>query len=189
MITPTEMLILLFTTGIIVLWTRYLLRRGFANAIASLVLIRRDRLFQSLAILLVIGVFVCTSSRPVLAVPHLAALGAEDRALTKEDKALDENLRLNPEKTQYTGLESVDFPQQPSGKQLSDAEIRNTILSNVRKDLDVSVTNGSVLLNGRVEDKETAQDVVEQIKQIPSVREITFSLGLEDSADKKVVAN
>lgn len=168
--TLTELFILLFATG----------------TISGLFLIKRDRLFQSLAMLFMIGIFVCTSSRPAIAAPHLAALGAEDRALTKEQKALDENLRISPEGTQYTGLETV---QQSSSEQPDDAEIQKAILSDVWSDvsnLTVGVTSGSVLLNGRVEDKETAQAVIEQIKQIPGVREITFSLGLSNPAEKVI---
>lgn len=166
----TEMFILLFATGTI--------------AIASLFLTRREPLLQSLTMLLVIGVFVGTSSHPVLAAPHLAALGANDSPLTKEQKALDKNLRFNPEGTQYTGLESVQ--QQSSGKRLNDAEIKEAIQSDVRDDLVVNVTNGSVMLTGRVEDKETAKAIVEQIKQIPGVREITFSLGIEKLAEEVI---
>lgn len=116
----------------------------------------------------------------------MAALGADDSALTKEQKAFDENLRLNPEGTQYTGLESV--PKQSSGKQLNDAQVEEAIRSNVRDNLAVNVTNGSVMLTGRVEDKETAQAIVEQVKQIPGVQEISFSLGLEKSS-VKLMAN
>lgn len=146
-------------------------------AIASLFLTKHNRLLQPVAILLAVGIFVCTSSCPVLAAPHLAALGSNDSALTQEQKALDKNLRLNPEATQYTGLESVQ--QQGSNLRLNDTAIKEVILSDVRGDLVVDVTNGSVMLTGRVEDKETAQAIVEQVKQIPGVREITFSLGLE----------
>ncbi|MBD2308983.1 BON domain-containing protein [Chroococcidiopsis sp. FACHB-1243] len=159
----TEIFILSFVTGTI--------------AIVGLFLTKRNRLSAPVVLLLAIGVFICTSSRPVLAAPHFAALGADDNALTKEQKALDENLRSNPEGTQYTGLESV--PKDSSGKQLNDVAIKEFILSNVRGDLAVDVTNGSVMLTGRVEDKKTARAIVEQIKQIPSVQEISFSLGLE----------
>lgn len=164
--TLTEIFILLFATGMIV----------------SLFLTRRDQLFRSLPMLLLIGVFVCTSCRPVLAAPHLAALGASDNALNKEQKALDESLRLNPEGTLYTGVESVQ--QQPFGQKPNDTAIKKTILSDVEDDLVVEVTNGSVQLTGRVEDKQTAQDIVARVKQIPGVQEITFSLGLEKPAVK-----
>lgn len=167
-----ETFILLFVSGTV--------------ALAGLFLTKCNRLFLPLVLLLAIGVFVCTSSYPVLAAPHLGALGANDRALSKEQKALDKNLRLNPEGTQYTGLESIQ--RQSSGKQLNDAQIKEAIRSNVRGDLVVDVTNGSVMLTGRVEDKETAQAIVEQVKQIPGVQEISFSLGLEKSA-VKLMAN
>jgi hypothetical protein len=169
---------LLFTTGIVLV---------FVRSIGASLSTKHDRPFQLLTILFVVTVFVFSVS-PAIAAPYFAALGASDEALTEEQKAIDQNLRTSPEGTLYTGLETVTSS---STNQPDDAEIREAILkaihSDVRSDvrnLTVEVTSGSVLINGRVENRKTAQSVIDQIKKISGVREIAFSLGLKERAEK-----
>ena len=65
-------------------------------------------------------------------------------------------------------------------KAVSDDSIEKSIKGFASKDVVVAVANGSVRLSGRVKDKETAQALVEQIKAITGVFEITFNLGLDN---------
>ncbi len=64
---------------------------------------------------------------------------------------------------------------------VSDDSIKKSIKPYTSDSLVVEVANGSVQLSGRV-DKETAQNIVEHIKAIPGVHEITFNLGLNNKA-------
>ena len=134
---------------------------------------KRDR--QLLLIVVLLGAF-STSSLPAQAVT-LAALGAQDSAITQQQQQ-EEALKLTPGGGQYSGLEHVD---KPSGQALSDADIQQKI-SEIRRDITVNSASGSVILSGTVEDKETAQQLVEQVKAIPGVQEVTFELGLQNPA-------
>lgn len=108
--------------------------------------------------------------------PALAALGAADQALNRGQQQLEETLKSTPTGDQYQGIEYALQPSRP--QPLSDTEISRRIKS-IRRDLVSSVSNGAVRLTGRVEDKATAQNIIDQIKEIPGVHEITFDLGLE----------
>lgn len=148
----------------------------------GLLLSKVNRPFRSLAMLMTALLLLSTTSLPALATPHLAALGASDSALNQQQKNLEEDsLKLNPGLGQYSGVE--DVPERLfSGQPLSDSEIERKIKSEITDDLVIDIKNGEVLLSGRVEDKETAQNIVEQVKEIPGVRQITFELGLEEIA-------
>lgn len=148
----------------------------------TLLLRKGERLFRPLAILTASLLLLFTSSLPALATPHLAALGASDSVLNQPQKDLEEEgLKLNPGLGQYSGVE--DVPERLwTGQALSDQGIERKIKSEITDDLVIDIKNGEVLLSGRVEDKETAQDIVEQVKEIPGVRQITFELGLEKLA-------
>ena len=148
----------------------------------TLLLGNGNRLFRSLAMLMTALILLSASSFPALATPHLAALGASDRALNQPQKDLEEEgLKLDPGLGQYSGVE--DVPERLfSGQPLSDSAIERKIKSEITDDLVLDIKNGEVLLSGRVEDKETAQKIVEQVKEIPGVRQITFELGLEQRA-------
>jgi len=153
-----------------------------AALLAMLFVTKYNRLFRSAAILLGAAFFL-TSSLPALAAPHLAALGASDRVLNQPQKDLEEQgLKLNPGGGQYSGVE--DVPERVNlGQQLSDTEIENKIKSDIANDLVIDIKNGEVLLSGMVKNQETAHNIVEQVKQIPGVRQITFELGLLDRSN------
>ena len=143
-------------------------------ATVTLNLAKRDR--RLLLIVVLLGVF-STSSLPAQAVT-LAALGAQDSAITQQQKEQEEGLKLTPGGGQYSGLEHVDKPNSGTA---NDAEIKQKI-SEIRSDITVNSASGSVILSGTVEDKETAQQLVEQVKAIPGVQEVTFELGLQNPA-------
>lgn len=111
--------------------------------------------------------------------PTLAALSAQDQPLSEQQSAQAENLKLTPGGGQYSGLEQVESS---SGKALSDAEIKQKIRSDIASNIVVNSANGSVNLSGTVADRETARRIVEQVKEIPGVKEITFELGLQTPA-------
>jgi osmotically-inducible protein OsmY len=46
----------------------------------------------------------------------------------------------------------------------------------------VNVASGSVILSGTVENVDAAREIVEQVKNIPGVQQITFELGLIEKA-------
>ncbi|MBV6627561.1 MAG: BON domain-containing protein [Rivularia sp. (in: Bacteria)] len=121
------------------------------------------------------------NSLPAQATPNLAALGARDNAITEQQQSLEEDLKLTPGGGHYSGIEyarRTTTEQRP----VSDETIKETLDSYTNDNLVVSVTNGAVKLSGRVKDKEIAQHVVEEIKEIPGVHEITFDIGLENQA-------
>lgn len=120
-----------------------------------------------------------TRTSPAIAAPHLhfAALAATDN-VSEQQEALEEDLKLNPGGGHYTGLE---YPEKINpNKLLGDQDIQNKVESMSDDRVIVAVTNGSVRLTGRAQDKYAAHDLVEDVKEIPGVREITFDFSLED---------
>ncbi|ACK71555.1 conserved hypothetical protein [Gloeothece citriformis PCC 7424] len=121
-----------------------------------------------------------TKTMPATATPdlHFAALAATD-SMSREQDALEENLKLAPGGGHYTGLE---YPEtiNPKKSPLDDQGIQNKVESMSDSKVIVAVTNGSVRLTGRAKDKYSAHDLVENVKEIPGVREITFDFSLED---------
>lgn len=147
-------------------------------------LLKRKFSFASTIALLSIVIFTYSfNSLPALATPNLAALGARDSAIHEPQQTMEEDLKLTPGGGHYSGIEYSDSARtaenQPS---VSDETIQESIEPYTNDNLIVSVTNGAVKLSGKVEDKEIARHVVEQIKQIPGVHEITFDIGLENQA-------
>lgn len=108
-----------------------------------------------------------------IAQPALAA-AANDNTLSEGQKALNETLKTTPKENQYQGIE---YPQ-VTGEPLSDREITRKVRNEVPSNLKVSVSNGSVRLSGKVSDRRTAQRIVQDVKEIPGVHEISYDLGL-----------
>lgn len=143
-------------------------------------LLKRKYSLVSNTALIVIGVFVFSfNSLPAQAMPNLAALGAKDNAIHQQQQSLEEDLKLTPGGGHYSGIEYAQRSASESSP-LSDETIKQSIEPYTSDNLIVSVANGAVRLSGRVEDKEVARHIVEEIKEIPGVHEITFNLGLED---------
>lgn len=116
---------------------------------------------------------------PASAAPeyHFAALAAND-TMSQEQADLEEDLKVNPGGGHYTGLE---YPERINpNKLLGDQEIQNKVESMSDPKVIVAVTNGSVRLTGRAKDKYEAHDLVENVKKIPGVREVTFDFSLEN---------
>jgi hypothetical protein len=105
--------------------------------------------------------------------PSLAA-AVDDNVLTEGQKALNENLKTTPQGNQYQGIE---YPQ-VKGAPLSDQQIAERIKDEIPEGLKLSVASGSVRLSGKVSDRRTAQEIVQDIKEIPGVHEISYDLGL-----------
>jgi len=105
--------------------------------------------------------------------PALAA-AVDDNVLTEGQKALNENLKTTPNGNQYQGIEYPDA----KGTPLSDKQITERIKDEIPAGLKLSVASGSVRLSGKVSDRSTAQEIVQDIKEIPGVHEVSYDLGL-----------
>jgi hypothetical protein len=111
--------------------------------------------------------------------PAQAAMATKEDVLNSKQAAFEDNdLKLNPGGRHYSGIEYVDEEAAPGQRSYSDVEIEREIKS-INSRLIAGVVNGSVIISGRVADKDTAKDIVEQVKEIPGVHEVTFELGLE----------
>ncbi|MGF1568869.1 MAG: BON domain-containing protein [Nodosilinea sp.] len=94
--------------------------------------------------------------------------------LSDGQKSLNEDLSLTPQATQYQGIEYA----QTKGTPLGDQEITQKVRQELPSDIKLSVSNGSVRVSGRVSDLNTAQAIVQDIKEIPGVHEVAYDLGL-----------
>ena len=156
-------------------------------AIAMMVglsLLQRKYSFASTIALLSIVIFTYSfNSLPALATPNIAALGARDSAIHESQQTMEEDLKLTPGGGHYSGIEYSDSARNAESQTpVSDQTIQESIEPYTSDNLIVSVTNGAVKLSGKVENKEVARHVVEEIKEIPGVHEITFDIGLENQA-------
>ena len=145
------------------------------------ILTEKKRFFNSLLVLLGTVILSYSSSFPAIAATDLAALGANENTLTPEQQQIEEDLKVTPGGGHYSGIEYADRTTGVE-KAVSDDSIEKSIKAYTSDNVVVAVANGSVRLSGRVKDKQTAQDIVEQTKAIPGVFEITFNLGLDNSA-------
>ena len=105
--------------------------------------------------------------------PTLAA-AVNDNVLTKGQKALNENLKTTPQGNQYQGIE---YPE-AEGAPLSDQQITKRIKDEIPEGIKLSVASGSVRVSGKVSNRRTAQEIVQDIKGIPGVHEVSYDLGL-----------
>ncbi|WP_414621335.1 BON domain-containing protein [Calothrix sp. CCY 0018] len=152
--------------------------------VVSFSLLQRKYSFASTIALLSIVIFTYSfNNLPALATPNLAALGARDSAIHEPQQSMEEDLKLTPGGGHYSGIEYSDSARNAENQPpVSDETILESIEPYTNDNLIVSVTNGAVKLSGRVENKEVARHVVEEIKEIPGVHEITFDIGLENKA-------
>ena len=147
----------------------------------SKILTEKKRMLHSTTVLLGIAIFIYSNSFPAIAATDLAALGANESTLPQSQQQIEEDLKVTPGGTHYSGIE---YAERTAGEEnaVSDDSIKKSIRAYTSDGLVVEVANGSVQLSGRVEDKETAQNIVEHTKAIPGVHEITFNLGLDNKA-------
>ncbi len=168
-----------------------------AAAVTHLVL-RSKRLLRSVAAFLSVAALVLTSSLPVAASPNLAAFGfGQDKSSTsassqpvkkfggspqtQNQKELNEELRTTAPGGQYSGLETVNEQTGNNTVQVQgDADIVKEIKSKVKNDLVVKAASGQVILAGSVKNQEEGRSIVDAVKKIPGVRQITFEFGLTD---------
>ncbi|MBE9045565.1 BON domain-containing protein [Pleurocapsales cyanobacterium LEGE 10410] len=141
---------------------------------------KKKRLFYSIVVLLGITILGYFNSFQAIAATDLAALGANESTLTPEQQQIEE-LKVTPGGGHYSGIEYAE-PTTRVEKAVSDDSIEKSIKADTGDNVVVAVANGSVRFSGRVKDKETAQEIVEQTKAIPGVFEITFNLGLDNKA-------
>ena len=146
-------------------------------AIATYFVTRRFGGFRTIATLLCLGVLAGTTSLPALASTDIAALGAKSNTLEPGQQQLEEDLKLTPTGKQYSGIEYAKGAER--GEPMTDQQIREAIQFDTSEDLTVNVASGSVILSGTVKNKDRAREIVDEIKGIPGVHEVTFELGLE----------
>jgi len=101
------------------------------------------------------------------------AAAVDSAVLSEEQATLNETLRETPQGNQYQGIEYT----QPQGS-LSDRKITRRVRKELPEDVKLSVSNGSVRLSGEMPDLEFAKRVIEDIKTIPGVHEVSYDLGL-----------
>jgi len=143
-------------------------------AIASLVLVKPNRLFRSAMMLLGVAIFTFNSAFPAFAAPPQAAVDSSQGS----QQPNNEKVTTSAAGSQYQGIEYVESSQ--GGKELTDSQIQDKIESDISENLVAGVASGAVRLTGTVKDQATARKIVEKIKDIPGVHEITFDLALED---------
>jgi hypothetical protein len=134
----------------------------------------RDRTQQGAIALISAAMLLFLHAQPAQA----AMATNEDATSPGQAEFEDKSLNLNPGGRHYSGLEYVK--ETDSGQMAySDTQIEREIKS-IDDRLTAGVVNGSVIVSGRVANKETAQDVVNKVKAIPGVHEVTFDLGLSE---------
>jgi hypothetical protein len=143
-------------------------------AIASLVLVKPNRLFRSAMMLLGVAIFTFNSAFPAFAAPPQAAVDSSQGSQQPNNEKVTTSAAGN----QYQGIEYVEPSR--GGKELSDSQIQDKIESDISENLVAGVASGAVRLTGTVKDQATARKFIDQIKDIPGVHEITFDLALED---------
>ncbi|MEQ8974714.1 MAG: BON domain-containing protein [Coleofasciculus sp. C1-SOL-03] len=143
-------------------------------AIASLVLVKPNRLFRSVMMLLGVAIFTFNSAFPAFAAPPQAAVDSSQGSQQPNNEKVTTSAAGN----QYQGIEYVASSR--GGKELSDSQIQDKIESDISENLVAGVASGAVRLTGTVKDQATARKYIDQIKDIPGVHEITFDLALED---------
>lgn len=143
--------------------------------VALLSLLKQFRAFRLASVPLAVMVLFLVANPPALANTQIAALGASDEAVSTDET----RLKLNPGEQHYSGLEYAERTDEAENP-VSDDVIRKTIDSKTDDRIVFAVSNGSVRLSGRIDNKKDARNLISQIKEIPGVHEITFDLGLEN---------
>jgi hypothetical protein len=153
-------------------------------AIISLVVIKRRRLFPTLATVLGITALTFSSSLPAIAVPNstVSALDSSTQVQPQNSCGFEESLSSVGDE-----LEGLCIAQGQNGSQ-SDADITKEIKSKAsdENNLIVRVDNGMVLLSGSVKDEKTARNLVNQVEQVPGVHFITVELGLTNKTNSNL---
>ncbi len=78
-------------------------------------------------------------------------------------------------------IQVLEYPERmgSNAQTIDDESLTATVQSSAGDDIVVGVASGSVRLSGQTSNKKAAKDLVETIKAIPGVREITFDLGYD----------
>jgi BON domain len=137
----------------------------------ALLLVRLPKAGQSgLVAMTCLAVMVLGFTQPAFA----GAVNGD--VLTDQQKDLNETLQSTPNDSQYEGIEYADV----KGTPLGDQEITDRIMSKVPDNLKVGVSNGAVQISGKVNSRDTARAVIEDVKSIPGVHEVSYDLGLKE---------
>jgi osmotically-inducible protein OsmY len=121
----------------------------------------------------VVAAMLATVLMTAFASPVMAA-AANDNALSNDQQALQETLKTTPHNNQYQGIEYA----QTTGESLSDREIMRRVKKEIPDNVKLSVSSGSVRLSGQVNSRDVAQRIIQDIKTMPGVHEISYDLGL-----------
>lgn len=143
------------------------LSAGLGAVAAAFLLLPRNIKIGTLAVAF-LTVVLTSFTQPAL------AAAVDDNVLSEGQKALNENLKTTPQGNQYQGIE---YPQ-VEGAPLSDREITEKIRDEIPANLKFSVASGSVRISGKVSSRSKAQDIVQDIKEIPGVHEVSYDLGI-----------
>ncbi|WP_107671212.1 transporter [Cyanothece sp. BG0011] len=143
--------------------------------ISGFLLLRRFKALRVASVSLAVTILLLTTIAPALADTQVAALGARDETVSADET----DLKLNPGAGHYSGLEYAERTNEVQNP-VSDEVIKKTIDKKTDDRIVFAVSNGSVRLSGQIDNKEDAQNLISQIKEIPGVHEITFDLGLTD---------
>jgi osmotically-inducible protein OsmY len=138
---------------------------------------KKKSIFHTTAAILVI-LLLDYLSNTATALAAENSVGATELAAIPGQQQLRENFKLTPEGDHYSGLE---YSERTAAEEeaVSDETIKKSIESFTGDNVIVAVASGSVRLSGRVKDKKTAKNIVEQTKEVPGVHEVTFNLGLD----------
>lgn len=129
---------------------------------------RLHRLQQGLITATVVTVLMTAWASPAI------AAAANDAVLSEGQQELHETLRKSPTGNQYSGIE---YPQS-TGEPTSDRELITQVQQSVPGDVKLSVSNGSVRLSGQVGSLDEAKRIVQDVKEIPGIHEVSYDLGV-----------
>ncbi|MGC1308146.1 MAG: BON domain-containing protein [Phormidesmis sp.] len=132
------------------------------------------------AVVLSLIIFLASSQSAMAALnlPNsMAALGAPDSAINQNQQDLEETLKLDPTGDHYKGIE---YSNKAVKGQPSDQEILDAIAPEMAENVELAVSNGSVRLSGKVQNRAVAEEMVEAVKQTKGVHEVAFDLGLAE---------
>ncbi len=144
--------------------------------VSGLLLLRRFQALRLASVSLAVTILLLTTITPALADNQIAALGARDETVSADET----DLKLNPGAGHYSGLEYAERTNEVQNP-VSDEVIKQTIDKKADDGVVFAVSNGSVRLSGQIDNKEDAENLISQIKEIPGVHEITFDLGLKNA--------
>lgn len=146
----------------------------FCKAIAT----KKKNLLYSTTLLLGIAVLSYADDIKAFAAFDTNSIETNTLVATQNEQKTSENLRLTLDGNHYSGVErprrNIEVIEV-----VNDNTIEKSIETYTTDRIIVSVADGSVSLSGQVQNLDVAQNVVEQVKAIPGVSEVTFNFSLD----------